>query len=180
VRIATLLAALGVAAATLVIPLAARAQAPAQPAQVVPAPADQPRTRLTWDLNLDGALGHAFEGEGHLSGFGRIRGGLLFINEQDLAAPLLLSAGLTYEASDLSLATIGAQGEVLSLGMGGWLQLGAMFDAVRVRPAFMAALGFSLVGAEVQLRGDEQEGTFWAVYGKLRIPVRVIVMAFED
>jgi hypothetical protein len=44
----------------------------------------------------------------------------------------------------------------------------------------MAGLGFSLIGAEVQLRGDPEEGTFWAVYGKLRIPVRVIALAFED
>ncbi len=92
---------------------------------------------------------------------------------------LLVSVGLTYDYSDLSPATFGIQAEVLPLAAGAWLQVGALLDAAQVRPGFMVSAGLSIFGLEAQLRGHEDHGSFWALYGKIRVPVRVIVMAFE-
>lgn len=147
--------------------------------QPVPSTPERPRQTVTWDLNLDGAIGHSFEGEGHLSGFGRVRGGLLLFNESDLQAPVFYALGLTYELSDFSPATFGLQVEAISLNSGLWLQLGAMVD-VQPRPGAMAAVGFSLVGAEAQVRWSEGEGAFFALFAKLRIPLGVIAVALKD
>ena len=156
------------------------AQSTASPnAAMYSAVPDDSRRRFTWDLNLDGAAGYAFVGEGEITGFGRIRGGLLYIDESSVSAPLLVSVGLTYELSDRSPATFGIQAEVLPLTAGAWLQLGALLDAAEVRPGFMVSGGLSIFGVEAQLRGDDEHGSFWALYGKIRVPVRIIVKAFE-
>ncbi len=138
-----------------------------------------PRSTLTWDLNLEGALGkRLLDGEG-LGGFGRIRGGLLYIDESDLASPSFLSLGLTYDLSDFSPGTFGLQGELMSLSSGLWGQLGVAVDT-QPKPAIMGAFGFSLVGAEAQLRWDEDEGRYFALYGKIRIPISVIARALRQ
>jgi hypothetical protein len=140
----------------------------------------KPRRYTTWDLNLDGAMGYAFEDDAHLSGFGRIRGGLLFVDERNFTAPSFTSLGLVYEISDLSPATVGFQAETMSLSSGTWAQIGAMVDLVQVRPVFMASVGFSVLGAEVQLRGDDEQSAYWALYAKLRVPVSIIAIALSD
>jgi len=144
-------------------------------------PKKPPPNTLTWDLNIDGGVGAAFESDTHLTGFGRIRGGLLLIDESDIASPSFSALGLTYEASDLSPAAFGIQVERMSLSTGLWGQLGAMLD-IQPRPGFMAAVGWSLFGAEAQVRWDKApgEGAFFAIYGKLRIPVSIIAYAMRQ
>src|SRR5262249_44010576 len=118
---------------------------------------------------------------GRLSGFGRIRGGLLFIDEHDLQAPMFYALGVFYDVSDLTPATFGLQAEALSINSGFWAQVGAMID-VQPRPGFMASVGWSVVGIEGQLRWDKDKptnGPEWALYGKLRIPIRVIALAMQ-
>jgi hypothetical protein len=138
------------------------------------------RTRyITWDANIDGALGYSFQGDGHLSGFGRVRAGLLFVNEEDIQAPAFRAIGLTYEFSELTPITFGLQFEFLSLNSGAWFQAGAMVD-IQPRPAFMLGAGLSLIGVEGQVRWSEGEGAFFAVYGKLRIPLGIIGVALND
>lgn len=175
-------------------PLRSEAQAPppAPPAQVA-APAVSPdapikvepqhkkrRSRyITWDANVDGALGYAYERDGHLSGFGRVRAGVLFVNEEDIQAPAFRAIGLTYDFSDLTPATFGLQFETLSLNSGAWFQAGAMVD-IQPRPGFMLAAGLSLIGVEGQVRWSKEEGAFLAVYGKLRVPVGIIAVALSD
>jgi hypothetical protein len=137
-------------------------------------------TTLTWDLSLDGGLGAALRDHTALAGFGRIRGGLLYIDETDLAYPTLYSLGLTYEASSITPVTAGIEGEVLLLSSGLWLQIGAMVDW-QPRPAFTASVGWSIFGAETQVRWDAGDGKqFWVFYGKLRLPIRAIVWAALD
>lgn len=135
---------------------------------------------MTWDLNVEGALGARFTDRSHVSGFGRVRGGLLFANEVDIAAPTFFMLDLSYELSDFSPATFGLQAEVLSLNSGLSLQLGALVD-VQPRPGFMASLGFSVFGVEGQLRWakDGPEGPIWAIYGKISIPIGVIRVALQ-
>jgi len=133
-----------------------------------------------WDLNVEGAFGRAFEESARWSGFGRVRGGVTFINESDLMSPTLITLGLTYELSDLSPATVGFQGEILSIGSGMWTQIGTFVDLAQVRPGFMASMGISILGAEVQLRGDDDQSAYWALYGKLRLPLSLIIFGLGD
>jgi hypothetical protein len=134
---------------------------------------------LTWDANIDGAFGYSFQGDGHLSGFGRVRGGLLFVNEEDIQAPSFRALGLTYEISELTPATFGLQFEFMSLNSGAWFQVGAMVD-IQPRPGFMLGAGLSLLGVEGQVRWSEGEGAFVAIYGKLRIPLGIIGFALSN
>ena len=155
------------------------ASAPPETITIEPTYKKRKSRYITWDANIDGALGYSFQGDGHLSGFGRVRGGLLFVNEEDIQAPAFRALGLTYEVSDFTPATFGLQVEFLSLNSGAWVQAGAMVD-IQPRPGFMLAAGVSLVGVEGQVRWDEGEGPFMAVYGKLRIPLGIIGVALRD
>ena len=67
-------------------------------------------------------------------------------------------------------ATFGVQAEYISDNSGFWVQVGALLDT-QPRPGAMAAVGYSLVGAEVQVRSYEGIGTIAALYAKLRIPI---------
>jgi hypothetical protein len=50
------------------------------------------------------------------------------------------------------------------------MQLGALLDT-QPRPGGMVSVGYTLFGAELQLRSDEPTGATFAVYAKLRIPI---------
>lgn len=132
----------------------------------------------TWDANLDGAIGYSWQGDNHLTGFGRARAGILYVNEEDLQAPHYYSLGATYEFSDFSPATFGLQFEQMSLNSGTWFQLGALVD-IQPRPGFMIAGGLSLLGVEAQVRWADNEGAFFAIFGKLRIPISIIAIAIS-
>lgn len=149
-------------------------QAPSAPV------AKKPRIKhfYTWDANLDGALGYSWEGNNHLTGFGRARFGLLYVNEEDLQAPHYYSLGATYEFSDFNPATFGVQFEHMSLNSGTWVQAGLLMD-IQPRPGFMLAGGLSLLGVEAQVRWAENDGAFFAIFGKLRIPISIIAIALS-
>jgi hypothetical protein len=134
---------------------------------------------VTWDANIDGALGYSFEADNHFTGFARARVGLLFVNEEDIQAPLFRSLGVTYEFSDFTPATFGIQAESMWLNSGVWLQAGALID-IQPRPGFMLAAGISLLGVEGQVRWSEDDGPFVAIFGKLRIPLGVIGVALRE
>lgn len=127
---------------------------------------------LTWDMNFDGAAGKYFpdSGRSHWTGFGRVRAGVMYIHDL-----VYLSLGPTYEYSDLSSATFGLQGEAMHLEKGIWCQAGFLLD-IAGRPGFMFAIGWSLLGLEVQEREFDQIGSGFSpiIYLKLRIPVGVI------
>ncbi|NUQ76044.1 MAG: hypothetical protein HUU21_21095 [Polyangiaceae bacterium] len=152
---------------------------PDAPIKVEPRYKGRTSRYITWDANIEGALGYSFEGDHHLSGFGRVRGGLLFVNEEDIQAPAFRAVGLTYEISEFTPATFGLQAEFLSLNSGAWIQAGAMID-IQPRPGFMLGAGLSLLGVEAQVRWSEGDGAFIAVYGKLRIPLGIIGVALRD
>ncbi|MDI1478159.1 hypothetical protein [Polyangium sp. y55x31] len=133
----------------------------------------------TWDANVEGGIGALFEDRVHLSGFGRVRGGFLRVDERSVAEPRFLALGLTYELSDFSPATFGIEVETLGLASGTWLQLGALLD-VQPRPGAKLALGFSLFGVEGQVRWDKDDGVVWAAYGKLRVPVGILGWALSS
>ncbi|MDI3283708.1 hypothetical protein [Polyangium sp. 15x6] len=133
----------------------------------------------TWDANVEGGIGALFEERAHLSGFGRVRGGLLRVDERSVSEPRFLALGLTYELSDFSPATFGIEVEALGLASGAWLQLGALVD-VQPRPGAKLALGWSLFGVEGQVRWDKDDGVVWAAYGKLRVPVGILGWALSS
>jgi hypothetical protein len=129
--------------------------------------------RTTWDLNLDGALGRLLTDPGQWTGFGRVRGGILHIRDS-----LYFSLGLTYEISDKTAATFGLQGEVMHLESGFWLQVGGLLD-IQPKPGVMASVGWSILGFEFQYRNYEDTGPVAALFGKIRIPLRIIFLATE-
>jgi hypothetical protein len=126
------------------------------------------RRATTWDLNLEGALGSTF-GSGHeLTGFGRARGGVLAVRDANVFA-----LGATYEYSNFQKATFGVQGEYINDNSGFWLQLGALLD-IQPRPGAMLALGYTVFGAELQVRSYEPMGVTFAAYAKIRLPIGFI------
>ena len=138
--------------------------APATPTAYVGAPSGY-RRAITWDLNVDGALGATLGNGSTLAGFGRVRAGVLSIHDADV-----LALGASYEYGSLQKFTFGVQAEYINDNSGLWVQLGALLDT-QPRPGAMAAVGYALFGAEVQLRSDAATGATVAVYGKLRIPI---------
>ncbi len=82
----------------------------------------------------------------------------------------VFALGATYEYANLADATFGIQGEYINDNSGWWIQLGALVDT-QPRPGAMAAVGYTLLGVELQLRSYESLGATFAVYAKLRIPV---------
>ena len=89
--------------------------------------------------------------------------------------------GVTAEISNITPLTLGVQAELLHLEWGVWLQAGALLDT-KPRPGFMVATGYSILGFEVQYRDfGPQNGAGpyqWALFAKLRVPVRHIVRVF--
>lgn len=120
---------------------------------------------------MEGAYGRYFPArEGF--GFARCRGGLLYSSD-----PIFYALGLTYEWSNLEDATFGVQAEVMQIETGLWLQLGGLMDA-HAHPGAMAAVGWSILGAELQLRKFDPDDYGFAAVAKLRIPVTFIAQAF--
>ena len=137
------------------------------------ASADEKYTRNTIDLNLEGGVGRFFGDPKATYGFGRARAGVMFARW-----PVFTMIGATYEYNGLSPATFGVQGELLQLSAGIWGQLGATVD-VHGKPGGMVALGFSVIGVEAQYRGYEDKEYGFAVLGKLRVPVGVLLYALD-
>lgn len=136
-----------------------------------------------FDLNLEGGLGALADG-GELAGFGRLRAGWLAVHESDTdaqASPLFFVLGATYEASNLSPATLGLQTEFVHVGSGFWAQLGGFVDVTRAAPGWMGSVGWSVVGAELQHRAYEHDDgevhVNLAVFGKLRLPLTLLLGA---
>ena len=176
------------------VPASAPKPAPATPAATPAAPEPsaaatrrpEPRRELTWDLNLEGGLGHSLADGGGFSGFGRVRGGLLLIDASQVGAPRFYSLGVFTDLSNLDpearavrdgmIVTYGVQGEVLDLNSGLWAQLGIGVDTAP-RPVFVGSVGWSLFGFEAQGRFDPEAGAYAALFGKLRVPIGIIAAA---
>lgn len=139
-----------------------------------------PYTRLTWDANIEGAVGALFLEPARVIGFARVRGGLLYVDEQDVSSPKFYSLGLTYEVSNFRRVTsaLGLQAEFMHLNSRFWAQAGVVAD-FQPRPGFNATVGWSIFGVEGQARWDEgrtQGELVWGVFGKLRIPITWFVV----
>lgn len=135
--------------------------------------ADEKYTRNTIDLNLEGGAGRHFGDPAKTLGFGRARVGVMFARW-----PVFTILGATYEFNNLSPASFGLQGELLHLSGGMWGQIGGSVD-IHGKLGVMGSLGFSVIGVEAQYRGYEDSNYGVAVLGKIRIPVGVILYAFD-
>ena len=139
--------------------------------------ADEKYSRNTLDLNFEGGIGRHFGDPAKTFGFGRARAGVMFARW-----PVFTMIGATYEYNTLSPATFGVQGELLQLSGGVWGQLGAMLDT-HGKPGAMLSLGISIIGVEAQYRvyedNDKRSIDGVAVLGKLRLPLGVILYAFD-
>ncbi|CAN5924503.1 hypothetical protein BH11MYX4_BH11MYX4_40710 [soil metagenome] len=135
--------------------------------------ADEKYTRNTIDLNLEGGGGRYFGEPAATLAFGRARAGVMFARW-----PVFTMIGATYEYNGLSPTTFGVQGELLHLSAGIWGQVGGMVD-IHAKPGVMASFGFSIVGVEAQYRGYEDKDYGFAVLGKIRVPVGVLLYALD-
>ena len=132
------------------------------------------RRHTTWDLNFEGGFGHVFSSPTRGNAFVRGRAGVTFVRD-----PFYDTLGITYEYSGLSPATFGLQAEVAWLEKGFWAQAGLLYD-VSSRAGLMSALGWALFGVEGEYRNAEATGNAWAIYGKIRLPVSLLVRVLAD
>jgi len=177
-------------------PAPVTAPVPPAPATPPPAPADAPPAKIvippdpnaqlaavriprlryanTWDLNLEAGVGSVFRDHDRLAVLGRGRAGMLFVRDNHF-----WQLGVTAEyLTKVERPAFGLQAEYLNLENGLWAQLGVNMDT-KTRPGGMAALGFSIVGVEVQVREFEGDGSVHAaLLGKIRIPIGIIAYAF--
>jgi len=138
-----------------------------------------------FDLNVEGGLGKTIH-RNRVTGFARARFGVLKVLEGNIpqASPLYLTGGATLMSSDIGLLAIGLQAECMHLNSGLWTQAGGFVDVLKPGPGFAFATGWSLLGAEVQYRFIDEERmpgdlrADWVLYGKLRVPVTIIMSAF--
>lgn len=128
------------------------------------------------DLDLEGGGGFFWGNRTSGIGFGRVRSGIMFVK-----LPIAVAIGATFEVNNVSMATYGAQLELLHLETGVWGQLGPTVDG-HGNFGGLLSVGWSLFGIEAQVRGyDEvrpsafQGGYGFALVGKLRIPVGYIL-----
>lgn len=134
------------------------------------------RRGLTWDAQLEGGV--AWErpaGTGALALRGR--GGVLWIRE-----PIYAAAGVTAGVSPLGGPLVGAQLEITHLFAGVWGQLGLEAAAAGAQQGNLvghAALGFSVVGVEVQQRlGDGPPRRAWIA--KVRVPIAILAFGLSN
>jgi hypothetical protein len=151
--------------------------APAPPARPPTAYIGAPsgyRRITTWDLNLEGALGSTLGSAHVLTGFGRVRAGVLALRDASVFA-----LGATYEVSNLEKATFGVQAEYINDDSGFWAQVGALLDT-QPRPGAVLGIGYTLVGVELQVRSYEPAGATFALYGTLRIPIGFLAAELRE
>ncbi|MEO8875572.1 MAG: hypothetical protein ABI461_08300, partial [Polyangiaceae bacterium] len=123
----------------------------------------------TWDLNLELGYGRIFPSPPHWEGFFRGGAGVLFVRD-----PLFWVLRFTYDYSPRSNATLGTELEANWVETGLWGNIGLMKDANSKYWGGRASVGFALFGFEAEYRGDDTTKTYWALYGKLRIPLGII------
>jgi hypothetical protein len=130
--------------------------------------------RTTWDLNLELGYGRLFRDPAHWEGFFRGGAGVLFVRD-----PLYWVLRFTYDYSPRSNATLGTELEANWVETGLWGNLGLMKDANSRYWGGRASVGFAIFGFEAEYRGDASAQTYWALYGKLRLPLGVIGQALR-
>jgi hypothetical protein len=128
----------------------------------------------TWDLNLELGYGRIFPSPPHWEGFFRAGAGVMFVRD-----PFFEVLRFTYDYSPRSNATLGVELEANWVETGLWGNLGLMKDANSKYWGGRASLGFAIFGFEAEYRGDATAQTYWALYGKLRLPLGIIGRALQ-
>ena len=128
----------------------------------------------TWDLNVELGYGRVFRDPAKWEGFFRAGAGIMFVRD-----PLFEVLRFTYDYSPRSTATLGVELEADWVETGLWGQLGLMKDANSPYWGGRLSLGFAILGVEGEYRGDATAQTYWALYGKLRIPLGILGRAMQ-
>ena len=128
----------------------------------------------TWDLNVELGYGRVFRDPAKWEGFFRAGAGIMFVRD-----PLFEVLRFTYDYSPRSTATLGVELEADWVETGLWGQLGLMKDANSPYWGGRLSLGFAILGIEGEYRGDATAQTYWALYGKLRVPLGILGRAMQ-
>ena len=128
----------------------------------------------TWDLNVELGYGRVFRDPAKWEGFFRAGAGIMFVRD-----PLFEVLRFTYDYSPRSTATLGVELEADWVETGLWGQLGLMKDANSPYWGGRFSLGFAILGVEGEYRGDATTQTYFALYGKLRIPLGILGRAMQ-
>ena len=129
----------------------------------------------TWDLELSGGLGTALTDEASaLAGLVETRMGALWLRGDDFYA-LGMTAG--WMSPDVVYGALEVDWMNIARGLWGQAALGPT-----VQGALMAkvAVGFSLFGADFRTLWEPGGETVLAVFGRVRIPVRLILFGLTD
>ena len=144
----------------------------------MPVEAMRPHIRVTaLDVNLDAAFGRVFDTpEDRPAYFFRGRVGVLHVRDD-----FFFTAGVTYDFAKVYRVggfdnNFGIQLELMNIQYGIWGQLGALVDT-QGNGGLTVAAGWSLFGAEYQVRNYQELGPTMAFYGKIRIPITIIYHA---
>ncbi len=128
----------------------------------------------TWNLEVETLVGPSFERDWPFpfAFTARLRVGALLIRE-----PMFWNVGAYADYSTWDAGAFGVMGEVMHFTSGTWAQLSAFIDT-DARMGFGVAGGWSLFGAEVQMRNDpHRDLPVWSVHAKVRIPIRMFLFA---
>lgn len=128
----------------------------------------------TWDMNLELGYGRVFRDPAKWEGFFRGGAGIMFVRD-----PIWEVFRFTYDYSPRSTATMGFEFEADWIETGLWGQLGILKDANSPYWGGRASLGFALFGIDAEYRGDATTQTYFALYGKLRIPIGILGRALR-
>ncbi len=125
-----------------------------------------------WDLNVDLGIGNELNAGG-LPLMARVRSGITRIQD-----PLFLTLSPTVDISNVTPLAFGLQAELLSIQSGLQVQLGGAVN-IEATPSVHAALGWQIFAVEAQAHLTTIDEPTVIIYGKLRIPISWLIIAFS-
>ncbi len=128
------------------------------------------RSAEGFDLQLEGGVGLALQGDLEDELFARARIGGLMVRE-----PLILALGIIGEVGGLSELGIGAQLDIIHLWSGFSLELGAVY-ARGGGAVVHASVGYQIFGVEWQHHTRDDVPSSDALFAKIRVPLGVIFL----
>jgi hypothetical protein len=123
------------------------------------------------DLNLELGLGRAYDSNRERIGTAKLRLGGLWIYE-----PWFPAFGMFVQVSSHRAPVTGVEVELMHLWSGLWTQVGVGSDFRRHTGCLLSA-GLSVVGVQGELWRAPGGRHEWAVLGKLRLPLGVILLS---
>jgi hypothetical protein len=143
---------------------------PGMPNNALLLPASVLKRGIGWDVELEGAIRLAQDGDAANLLMGRLQLGIILVRE-----PLILSLGATGELGGIAGPAVGGQVNLTHFWRGAWAHAGGgvSFDD-EVGAVVDAAVGWTLFGLEYQRSVGGDGGGRDALYLTLRVPIGIV------